>query len=116
MAKRSKRSLGRLRHRVTIQQIGRTADGAGGYARDDTPGATVWAEVKLVNAFERFQYQQLQKDITHKVRIRSRSDIEHVQRLTWGSKTLYVESVADPFEDSRPGEWLVLACREGGLD
>lgn len=109
-----KRHLGHMRHRVTIKTIVRTGDGGGGTVRADTNGATVWARVEALSSREVAAYDQLQQRVTHRVTIRKRTDVAQGQTLAWGSVDLYVNSVRDPDQD-RPGEWLELLCREGGL-
>lgn len=73
--------------------------------------ATVWADIQSAGAGERFisGAEQRQSEITHKVRIRYRTDLTVQMRGLWGSRYLYIENVLDP--DGRKAELLVM-CRE----
>lgn len=100
---------GNLRHRVTIQQLTRTDDGAGGYIETWTAVATVWADVYPLKGNERYEAQQVQANLSHRVTIRYRAGIVPSMRLQYGTRTLNIEAVIDPEERHRE---LVLMCSE----
>lgn len=108
---------GVLRHRVTINQVIRTADGAGGFARDDQPAATVAAQVETLGANEIRAYSNLQERVSHRALIRYRAGVDQGQGAIWhhpkGDIALYVISAVD-CRPERPGEWMELLCRQGG--
>ncbi len=104
--------IGRLRHRVTIQQRTLVQDAAGAATYTWATFATVWAEVRTPAGMERLapEVDQVRASLTHTVRIRSGSGtISPAMRVVWGSRTLEVISVTDP--DNR-GESQVLLCNE----
>lgn len=115
------RNLGKMRHQLQLQAIVRVPDSGGGYARADTPDDTVAARVDTVGALEANTYVQLQERVTHKAMIRWRSDVAQGQTVTWkrpaahgGDVDLYVVTVVDADPDKRPGEFMMLVCRQGG--
>lgn len=115
------RNLGKMRHQLQLQTITRTPDGGGGYARGDGPGDTVAARVDTIGALEANTYSQLQLRVTHKAMIRHRDDVTQGQTVIWqrpaahgGDVDLYVETVRDADPDRRPGEFMLLICRQGG--
>lgn len=113
-----KRNLGAMRHRIRLKNKVRNPDGAGGFERADTAGDTIQAAIETLSAREVTRYQQLQKNVTHRLTVRHRSDLKHGQTVTWLRGTndevdFYVEATSDP-RPNRPGEWLELICREGG--
>lgn len=102
-------NVGQLRHRVTIQQLTRVEDEGGGYAEVWTEVATVWAAIKPLRGNERYEAQQVQSTLTHKVTIRYREGIKPQMRLTYKGRIFDIESVIDIEERHR---WLELLCSE----
>jgi SPP1 family predicted phage head-tail adaptor len=100
---------GNLRNRVTLQQLTRTDDGAGGYTETWTGVATVWADVYPLKGNERYEAQQVQANLSHRVTIRYRTGVEPSMRLLYGTRTLTIEAVIDPEERHRE---LILMCSE----
>jgi SPP1 family predicted phage head-tail adaptor len=104
--------IGRLRHRVTIQQPTVSRDSAGSPTRTWATLGTVWAEVRTPQGFEQAAQEagQVKASLTHTVRLR-RPDfaITPACRVRWGSRALEVQSVSDP--DNR-GEAQILLCSE----
>lgn len=108
---------GALRHRVTVKQIVRQSDGAGGFARADAGPVTFAAQVETLSANEIRAYSNLQERVTHRVIARYRTDVDQGQSAVWhhpkGDVALYIASAVD-HRPERPGEWMALLCREGG--
>lgn len=102
-------NAGQLRHRVTIQRFERVEDEGGGYAEDWKDVATVWAAVKPMRGNERYEAQQVQSTLTHKVTIRYRAGIKPQMRLLYGNRVFNIEAVIDIEERHR---WLELLCSE----
>lgn len=100
---------GNLRHRVTLQQLSRIDDGAGGYIETWIAVATVWADVYPLKGQELYQAQQVQANLSHRVTIRYRAGVEPSMRLQYGTRTLAIEAVIDPEERHRE---LILMCSE----
>lgn len=106
--------IGPLRHRITIQSFTVSPDSVGepiATWANLTTNPTVWAEVTSVPAGERFVSggEQLIATLTHKVRIRYRTDVTVKMRLIHNSRYLYIENAVDPTGRERE---LILLCRE----
>lgn len=104
--------IGRLRHRVTIQQPAVGRDAAGSPTRGWVTLGIVWAEVRTPQGFERTaqEVDQVKASLTHTVRLRKPSfTVTPACRVRWGSRALEVQSVSDP--DNR-GEAQILFCTE----
>jgi SPP1 family predicted phage head-tail adaptor len=101
--------IGNLRHRITIQQIARIDDGAGGYTETWASAGTVYADVYPLKGQERYDAQQIQANLSHRVTIRYRADVNPSMRLSYGTRTLVIEAVIDPEERHRE---LILMCSE----
>lgn len=100
---------GRLRHRVTVEQLLVTDDGYGGQSQAWSTFATVWASVEPLQGREYFQAQQAQATVTHKVTMRHLDGVTHDMRVKHGSRALNIVSVIDTEERGRE---LVLMCEE----
>lgn len=100
---------GKMRERVTIQQLSLTGDGAGGGEQTWTAVATVWARVKPVSGSEAKEAGQLQDETRHEITIRYRSGLDGALRLSWRGRLLDVQSVL-PWENR---QYLVMQCVEG---
>lgn len=86
------KTIGRLRHRVTIQKQAdtpeRDASGAEVEAWEDVLNAngnpvTVWADVVAVSGAEQMRNGQVQANTTYKVTMRHREDVTPKHRLIW---------------------------------
>lgn len=104
---------GKLRHRITLQQVTRTPDGIGGYTETWTDVATVWAAVEPLRGRELFDAEQVQSEITHRVRIRYRSGVDSSMRVRFGARLFRIQSVIDVDERHRE---IQLMCQEVGTD
>lgn len=100
---------GNLRHRITIQQLTRYDDNAGGYTETWNAVAIVWADVYPLKGQERYDAQQVLASLSHRVTIRYRAGVEPSMRLQYGNRTLNIESTIDPEERHRE---LILMCSE----
>lgn len=113
-----KRNLGAMRHRLTLFGIVREPDGGGGFERSDAEIADIMGSVTLASASEQMAYANLQQRATHKIIIRFRDDARQGQRIRWQHPNapldLYILTATDA-RPERPGEWLELMCREGGV-
>lgn len=85
--------FGKMRHRVTIQKLTRTDDGAGGYTETWEDIATVWAAVEPLSGREYYLAQQTQAEVSHKVTMRYGQ---------W-----YDEYFLTPFSSAQEGETVV---------
>jgi len=98
MADCRKSPVANMKHRVAVQSIARVSDGQGGFTESWSTDATVWAWVRPVKGFEKFQAAQLQSPVTHKVTIRYRTGVTTKQRLLLGTRVLAIREVLDPGE------------------
>lgn len=101
---------GRLDKQVTIQAFTVTQNGIGEAVKGWANVATVWASVEPLQGREFWSQQQLQSEVTTRVRIRYRADVTAKNRILYGTRVLLVESVINPKERK---EELQLMCSEG---
>lgn len=112
MINSKKTTATRLRHRLTLQQEIKTADGAGGYIRSWQNIADLWAEIasvgnKSVYGREKLYAGQLQAEISHKVTIRYRSGISTSMRLLFENRIFNIRAISDIKENNEVLELLV---------
>ena len=104
---------GRLRHRVTIQQLvaASPSQDAGG-APDESWAdlVTVWGEVAPLKGRELIAAQQVSSEVTGTITIRYRSGITARMRAVYGSRNYDLLGVVNTFERNRE---LILYTREG---
>jgi head-tail adaptor len=62
--------IGDFRHRITIQGKVLTPDGEGGFTEVLTDLATMWAKVTSIKAEQRFEFNSIGVEATHRVEIR----------------------------------------------
>ena len=102
---------GRLRHRIQLQSSTRTQDAVGGATDSWATYKTVWGEVQPLRGQERILADQIQSEVTHKIRIRYDGDTsvlpEH--RAVARSRTFAINAVMNVFERDRERE---LHCTE----
>lgn len=101
--------IGKLRHRVTLQELVKTDDGYGGIVETWQDVATVWAAIEPLRGNERYTAQQVQSELSHKVTIRYRAGIKPQMRILYGNRVFDIEAVIDVDERHR---WLELLCSE----
>jgi len=101
---------GELRHRVTIQQNNNPTRGSSG---EEIPNwqdvATVWAAVEPLRGREFFESQQVNAEVTTRIRIRYRSGIAPTMRAVYGNRIFDIQAVINVDERNRE---LHLMCRE----
>jgi SPP1 family predicted phage head-tail adaptor len=101
---------GRLDKQVTIQAFTTTPNSIGEAVKGWANVATVWAAVEPLQGREFWSQQQVQSEVTTRVRIRFRTDVTAKNRVLFGGRVLVVESVINPKERK---EELQLMCSEG---
>lgn len=101
--------IGDLNKRVTIQYETKTADGMGSFTVSWTDLKTVWAAIWPVSANEQVQGMKETMTITHRIRIRYRSDVLSSYRIQFGSRYFNIVSMVNPNEK---GEWLDILAKE----
>ncbi len=88
-------SLGcvKLDRRITLQSIARTSDSQGGYTEVWSDIASVWAQIKPVKGYEKFQAMQNETPVSHDIIIRYRSGVTTKNRFTYDSRTFHIKEV-----------------------
>jgi SPP1 family predicted phage head-tail adaptor len=103
---------GALRQVVTIESKGSTDDGSGGNSAGwSTFAASVPAAVEPLSGSERFQSEQTQYRVTHRVTVRRNPSLvpTTAMRVNHGGRLLYIVAVLNPDELN---VWLELHCEE----
>lgn len=100
---------GKLRHVVAIQENQATQNEVGELEHNWVTIATGRASVEPISGREFFEAQQRQAEITHRVRMRYRTEPVPTMRILYDSRVLMIESVIDVGERRRE---LHLMCRE----
>ncbi len=103
--------IGRMRQRVTLQQPTLTQNSYGEPVAAWSDVQELWASILPASGMERYVSggEQLQAGVTHRVRMRYRSDVSPIMRLLWGTRTLEIDSIQDP---SGKTSEMVLMCSE----
>lgn len=102
-------NIGKMRHRITIEQKTKVSDGAGGYTESWVPFVTVWASIDPVSGKEFFEAQQTQSSVSHKIRIRYKSGVLPAMRVNFKGRIFGIESVINWEERNRD---MLLMCSE----
>ena len=74
---------------------------------------TVWAAVEPISGREYWAQQQVQSEITTKIRIRYRDDVAVGMKAEYNGKTYVIKNIIDPKESHRE---LQLMCSEGVIN
>lgn len=100
---------GGLRHKVQIQSKteDRTATGAVTYTW--TTFASPWAAIEPLYGREYFASQQVQAEVTTRIRIRYRVGVTPDMRVLWGTRVFSIKSVINLDERNRE---MHLMCIE----
>lgn len=101
--------IGRLRHRITIEQVAEAQDTDGAVLESWTPYTTVQASIEPVSGREYFAAQSTQADVTHRISLRYLSGITPKMRVNHTSRIFDILSVINVGERNRE---LQLMCRE----
>ncbi len=106
---KKKLPIGEMRHRITFQRPVKTDDGHKGHAVAWQDMVTCWASVEPLSGREYFYSHQIKAEITHRVKIRYRTDITTKMRIKHRDRVLEIESILDKKERR---EELEIFCRE----
>ncbi|MFZ5816298.1 MAG: phage head closure protein [Bacillota bacterium] len=91
-------TAGKLRHRVTLQDNQAPRDSYGAEADNWVDVATVWASVEPLRGREFFAAQQVNSEVSARVRIRYRAGVNSAMRVRFGDRIFDIISVIDPEE------------------
>lgn len=98
-----------MKHRLALQSLSRVADGQGGWTESWATEATVSAMIEPMKGYERFQAQQVQTPVTHKITIRYRSGVTTKKRFLFGSRVFEIKEVTNENEENR---YLIIRALE----
>ncbi|UDY80764.1 head closure protein [Geobacillus phage GR1] len=99
---------GKLNKRVEIMELGQVSDGGGGYEDAFIPIKKVWANIRPVYGREKWQAQQAQAEISHKVIIRYTDAINRSHILSFNGKKYDIQYIINIDESNRFLEIQVL--------
>lgn len=101
--------IGRLRHRIVIEQATETQDGSGFPAPSWATYATRWAAVEPMTGRERFEGAQFESAVDTKFTVRHDSltaAITPKMRISYDSRYFEIDAVINPEERNRTLEIL----------
>lgn len=101
--------IGKLRHRVSLQEEQRVDDGSGGSTTSFVETGLLWANVTGIGGREFYEAKRLNPEISHQVEIRYRPGIVGGMRFMHGDAAFRIVSPVDP--DGR-GRSLLIMCTE----
>ncbi len=102
-------NIGKLRHRVTIQQQAQTRDEYGGVVTTWQTFADRWAAIEPLSGRELFAAQQLANTVSIRVRLRYLAGVTPAMRVLYGTRTFSIQAVINVEERN---EELQLLCEE----
>jgi SPP1 family predicted phage head-tail adaptor len=102
-------NVGKMRHRVTLEAPTPSRNQIGEEVQGWAAVADVWASVEPLSGRELWNAQQVQPDVTHRVRMWHRPDVRADWRLRHRGRVLNVVAVINREELN---EALELVCRE----
>jgi len=102
-------AIGQLDARVVLKVKMLTRGSAGGFSYTDGGSNTVWASVTALSGRDLLQAQQRNAEVSYRVEIRYRSDIDAKTQVVWEGRTL--EAVWVDQSQRRRGR-SVLFCKE----
>lgn len=88
--------IGKLRHRVTIQEKAVVRDDFGGETITWSDVDEVWAAVEPLQGREFLEGRTLEAAVDTRIRIRYRSGIVPEMRVVWGAHVYDVQAALDP--------------------
>ena len=101
--------IGTLKKRVTLQYPSMALDNMGGTDQTWTDSETIFAAIWPVSAKDRVSAAALTMEITHRIRIRYKSNIKSNWRVKYGERYFAIIGIINPNESNR---MLELLCRE----
>lgn len=105
-------SIGRLRHRLTLEAASRTPDGGGGASETWTTVAEVWAGITPTGGIEVVDADALTGRVSHEIVFRYRPDVVPAMRLRGSTRLFEIAAVINVDERRR---WLKCHCVERDL-
>lgn len=103
-----------LRHKVALQAQETTRSEFGDVITEWVDQASVWAHVAPQSGREYFAAQQVQSEVSTRITIRYRDDVDATCRIKYRGKTYNIEAVLP--DDGSGRDHLTLMCAEGAND
>ena len=97
-------TIGKLKHRLTLQEAVRTADNAGGFSKswqNLTATPVVSAAITPVASRDLLSFQQTETRVTHRLTLRWRNDIVPGMRALSGSRVFMITAVTNNGDQNR---------------
>ena len=101
--------IGDLKHRITIQAPTRVPDGMGNTDNTWTDRATIYAAIWPVSAKEQVASMGVVMTMSHRIRIRYRSDIKSDWRLKYKNSYFDIVSIINNNMENRMLDIIVKA-------
>jgi SPP1 family predicted phage head-tail adaptor len=101
--------IGKLRHRIVIEQVAETQDPDGSVIETWSSFANAQASIEPISGREYFAAQTTQTDMTHRINLRYIAGVKPKMRVKFGSRIFDILSVINVGERNRE---LQLMCRE----
>lgn len=93
--------IGLMKHKVTFKKIDKTKDGRGGWTESPSDILTTWAAIAPLSPVEIVKYQSFLPEITGKMVVRYRDDIDSSCIVFYGSRKFEILGLVNPAEESR---------------
>ena len=103
-------SAGKLRNSIAFEKEALTPDGYGGSSVAWSTFATVRAMLKPTSGNERWQSQRLETNVTHRIFIRYRADLDTKMRVNYKGRLMQVSALINIEERNK---WLEIHAVEG---
>ncbi|WP_455272253.1 phage head closure protein [Rhizobium herbae] len=97
--------------RLDLEMRDDAGDGQGGIVPGFAPVTSVWARIEPVSVNEEEQADEAVFNVTHRIWIRFREDVQAGMRFRKGTRGFTVRTFHDPDETRR---YLVCRCTEDG--
>jgi SPP1 family predicted phage head-tail adaptor len=107
---------GTLNKRIKISQLVTGSPATDEFGAPNTSWEeldTVWAAVEPISGREFWAQQQVQSEITAKIRIRYRDDVAVGMKAEYNNKTYMIKNIIDYQESHKE---LLLMCTEGVIN
>jgi SPP1 family predicted phage head-tail adaptor len=106
-------TIGKMRHRVTIQTLIATPDADNAVEEVYSNVATVWADVSPVSGRTEMDSKSLGERITHRVTMRYRADVTSENWILYRGLRFRVRNIQD-FEERR--RFMILECEDASKE
>lgn len=85
--------IGRLRHRLVLEELSTSVDGGGGVADEWQEVATLWAAFSPTRGFEESRGGKPEAQMGHKILIRYRVDLVSTMRFREGTRIFEIQTI-----------------------